>query len=131
MLFCLWLFNNLQQGGILLHCHVVFALSGGGKKERETKRRNELAVDSGGQIKVLGLNGIVGQMTRHRCLSAHSHPQPQKNINPPLHQPSLPPRLPPLPATALHLPQRREYFIFSNPTAGESPPLLLLCKYTL
>lgn len=32
-----------------------------------------LADDSGWQIKVLGLNGIVGQMTRHRWLSAHGH----------------------------------------------------------
>lgn len=85
----------------------------------ETQRRNKLADDSGGQIKVLGLNGIVGQMTRHCCLSAHSHPLvPQKNTPPPAHL-SLPSSISsPLPSTALYLPQRREYFIFSDPTAS-------------
>lgn len=66
---------------------------------RETKRQNKLAVDSGGQIKVLRLNGIVGQMTRHRCLSAHSHPlAPQKNIPPPpLHPATFSPFIHPSP----------------------------------
>lgn len=59
-----------------------------------------MAVNSGGQIKVLGLNGIVGQMTRHCCLSAHGHTLlPQKNITAPLPSlspSSLPPPPPPL-----------------------------------
>lgn len=100
------------------------------KTKSHLQERNKAAQDSGGQIKVLGLNGIVGQMTRHCCLSAHSHPLPQKHTNAPT--PHHPPAIPPIPAsTAFHLSQRRVYFIFSKPTAGENPPFLLQCKHVV
>lgn len=90
-----------------------------------------MAVNSGGQIKVLGLNGIVGQMTRHCCLSAHGHTLlPQKNITAPL--PSLSPSsLPPLlllHSSAHHFPLRQQHFVFSNPTRKDIASMQKNCE---
>lgn len=64
-----------------------------------------LADDSGWQIKVLGLNGIVGQMTRHRWRSAHGHSLAfDRNITPP---------------------PTHQHSIYSRPSPLKSPPSAL------